>query len=241
MEKAVNLKFIARAGAGLDQIVEEEVLKRGIKLLNAPEGNRDAVAEHVMGMLLTLFNKIHTANAEVKNGIWLREENRGYELNGKTVGIIGYGNNGKTFAKRLSGFDCEVLAYDIIAKEIYADKYAKPVEMDEIFAKADIVSFHLPLTKLTNEMVNNQYIGQFKKNIWLFNLSRGKVVVLNDLLNNLDLGKIKGAGLDVLENENLESFKANQPETYRRLTTHPNVLLTPHIGCLLYTSDAADE
>jgi len=230
LEKALRLKFVARAGAGMDQIVEEEVLKRGIKLLNAPEGNRDAVAEHVLGMILTLFNNIHLANEEVKQGIWEREPNRGHELNGKTVAIVGYGNNGKTFAKRLKGFDCEVLAHDILPNSTYQDLNAKAVGMEEIYQKADIISFHVPLTELTNEMVNTTYLHRFQKPIWLFNLSRGKVVVLKDLLAEIETGKVSGAGLDVLENENLPSFKANQPELYKRLMANPKVLLTPHIG-----------
>ncbi len=230
LENATNLKFIARAGAGMDQIVEEEVLRRGIKLLNAPEGNRDAVAEHVLGMILTLFNKIHTANTEVKNGVWLREENRGYELNGKTVAIIGYGNNGKTFAKRLKGFDCEVLAYDILQRKNYEDENAKAAGMDEIFEKTDIISFHLPLTDNTDQLVDSEYLNKFKKNIWLFNSSRGKVVILKDLLDNIDSGKILGAGLDVLENENMVVFKAAQPEIYTRLMSNPNIILTPHVA-----------
>ncbi len=230
LENATNLKFIARAGAGMDQIVEEEVLKRGIKLLNAPEGNRDAVAEHVLGTILTLFNKIHSANAEIKNGIWLREENRGYELNGKTVAIIGYGNNGKAFAKRLKGFDCEVLAYDILQRKNYEDENARAAGMEEIFEKTDLISFHLPLTDNTDQLVDNEYIRKFKKNIWLFNSSRGKVVILKDLLDNIDSGKILGAGLDVLENENMADFKASQPEIYLRLMSNSKIILTPHVA-----------
>lgn len=230
LERAHNLKFIARAGAGMDQIVEEEVLKRNIKLINAPEGNRNAVAEHVLGSILTLFNKIHTANFEVKNGVWLREENRGYEIEGKTVAIIGYGNNGKAFAKCLKGFDCKVLAYDILPSSEYADENAIPSSMETIFNEADIVSFHTPLTSLTENLVNKDFLQKFKKNIWLFNSSRGKVVVINDLLDAIDNGKVLGAGLDVLPIENLNKFKEKEPKTYERLMNNPKILLTPHVA-----------
>jgi D-3-phosphoglycerate dehydrogenase / 2-oxoglutarate reductase len=238
LSKATKLKFIARAGAGIDQIVEEEVLKRGIRLLNAPEGNRNAVGEHVLGMILTLFNNIHIGNTQVKSGLWLREENRGHELGGKTVAIIGYGNNGKAFAKLLKGFDCEVLAYDILHRQNYEDENAKAAEMEEIFEKADVVSFHTPLTNETDELVDNQYINKFKKNIWLFNLSRGKIVVLKDLLDNIDAGKIKGAGLDVLMNENLKSFKEKEPNIYSRLMASNKIILTPHVGGWTFESHA---
>ncbi|MFN0047730.1 MAG: NAD(P)-dependent oxidoreductase [Cytophagales bacterium] len=238
LSKATKLKFIARAGAGIDQIVEEEVLSRGIKLLNAPEGNRDAVAEHVLGMILTLFNNIHIGNTQVKNGLWLREENRGHELNGKTVGIIGYGNNGKAFAKLLKGFNCQVLAYDILHRQNYEDENSKAAEMEDIFEHADIVSFHTSLTNETDELVNNQYISKFKKNIWLFNLSRGKIVVLKDLLDNIDSGKIKGAGLDVLTNENLKTFKEKEPNIYARLMASDKIILTPHVGGWTFESHA---
>lgn len=230
LEKAEKLRFVARAGAGMDQIVEEEVKKRGIILLNAPEGNCNAVAEHVLGMILTLFNRLNTANTEVKNGIWQREANRGYELNGKTVAIIGYGHNGKAFAKKLTGFECKVLAYDILPTAQYINSHAQPATMEQIFEQADVVSLHVPLTPLTENMVNHSFIHQFKKNIWLFNTSRGKVVVLNDLLDAMDKGKIIGAGLDVLENENLESFQKNQPDLHKKLMNNPKILLTPHVA-----------
>lgn len=230
LSRAKQLEFIGRAGAGLDQIVEEEVLKRGIKLLNAPEGNRNAVAEHVLGMILSTFNNIHSSNQEVKNGIWKREENRGYELSEKTVAIIGYGNNGKALAKLLKGFDCNVLAFDISKNINIYDENATLTQMEEIFLKADVVSFHVPLTHLTTEMVDDAYLSKFNKKIWLFNLSRGKVVVLQDLLDNIDKGKVLGAGLDVLPNENLSEFKSKEPNLYTQLMEHPQVLLTPHIG-----------
>lgn len=227
--KANKLKFIARAGAGMDQIVENEVKERNIILINAPEGNRDAVAEHALGMLLTLFNRFHSADKEVRNGWWHREENRGYELGGKTVGIIGYGNNGKAFARKLKGFDCEVLAYDILHRN-YTDENAKASSMDQIFETADIISFHVPLTVETDKLVTLEYLNQFKKPIWIVNTSRGQVVVLKDLLKAIDLEIVHGAALDVLENENLNNFKSNDPETFHKLIKSNKVLLTPHVA-----------
>jgi len=229
LKRAINLKFIARAGAGMDQIVEEEVRKRHISLINAPEGNRDAVAEHAIGMLLALFNKFNTADREVRNGVWLREENRGIELGGKTVGIIGYGNNGKAFSKRLTGFECEVLTFDILQKN-FNDNNAKAVTMEEVFEKADIVSFHVPLTPITDKLANTEYFKKFKKNIWVINTSRGQVVVLKDLLDMIEVGKVNGACLDVLEIENLIKFKSSDLGTYTKLVNNPKVLLTPHVA-----------
>jgi D-3-phosphoglycerate dehydrogenase len=229
LTKATKLQFIARAGAGMDQIVEEEVIKRNIKLLNAPEGNRDAVGEHAIGMLLTLFNKIHIANIQIRNGVWLREENRGHELGGKTVAIIGYGNNGKAFSKKLKGFDCEVLAYDILEKN-NPDENASFSDMEEIFTKADIISFHVPLTEKTNRLVNSSYIQKFKKNIFIINTSRGNVLVIKDLLKEINKGKVLGACLDVLEIENLSKFKFEDSETYTQLMNNDKVLLTPHVA-----------
>jgi D-3-phosphoglycerate dehydrogenase len=229
LKRAKKLRFIARAGAGMDQIVEDEVRQRNITLINAPEGNRDAVAEHAIGMILSLFNKINTADREVRNGIWLREENRGIELAGKTVGIIGYGNNGKAFAKRLKGFECEVLTFDILKKNVM-DENAKPVSMEDIFERADIVSFHVPLTEKTDRLANEAFFNKFRKNIWLINTSRGQVVILKDLLNMIDQGKVLGAALDVLEIENLSKFKAADIETYTRLINNQKVILTPHVA-----------
>ncbi len=229
LDKATKLKFIARAGAGLDQIVEEEVKKRNIILLNAPEGNRDAVAEHTIGMMLALLNKMHTADAEIRQGIWKREANRGYEIGGKTVSIIGYGHTGKALAKRLAAFDCKILAFDI-NHAFYGDAYANETTMDEIYQQTDILSLHIPLTYHTQHLVNASYLEKFKKKIWLINTSRGPVVNLAHLLNKIDEGKVIGAALDVLENEKIDNFKTTQPELFNRLVTNKKVLLTPHIA-----------
>ncbi|MDX2194937.1 MAG: NAD(P)-dependent oxidoreductase [Cytophagales bacterium] len=229
LEKAVNLKFIARAGAGMDQIVEEEVKKRKIALLNAPEGNRDAVAEHVIGMILCMYNNILRADSEVRSGIWHREQNRGIELGDKTVAIIGYGNTGKTLSRKLSGFACRVLAYDKY-KHFVKNQFATFATLDHIKAEADVVSLHIPLTQDTDGWINYAFLSSFAKPIYVINTSRGGVLVIKDLLQAIDDGKVLGAALDVLETENLEKFKKNDPYTYDRLMTNNKILLTPHIA-----------
>lgn len=229
LEKATNLKFIARAGAGMDQIVEEEVRQRNITLINAPEGNRDAVAEHAIGMILALFNKILISDKEIRNGTWLREQNRGIELGGKTIGIIGYGNNGKAFAKKIRPFDCQVITYDISNRAVW-DRNATPVDMETIFKCSDVVSFHIPLTPKTNNLVNANFINQFTNNIWLINTSRGNVIVLEDVLDAMKDGKILGACLDVLPEENLAKFQKKSPEVYKELMNNPKIILTPHVA-----------
>ena len=232
LDSGKNLKFIARVGAGLESIDTEYAESLGIKLIAAPEGNRNAVGEHALGMLLSLFNKLNQADKEVKSGLWNREENRGTELEGKTVGIIGYGNMGKAFAKKLSGFDCEVLCYDI--KENVGDEYATQVSLKEIQESADVLSLHTPWTLLTDKMVNTEFINSFAKPFWLLNTARGKSVVTTDLVSALKSGKILGAGLDVLEFEKL-SFETlfdseTLPNSLRELFQMDNVLLTPHIA-----------
>ncbi|MFH1321279.1 MAG: NAD(P)-dependent oxidoreductase [Bacteroidota bacterium] len=210
LEKATNLKFIARAGAGMENIDVEYAESKGITCINAPEGNKDAVAEHAMGMLLSLFNNLNRADNQVRKGKWNRELNRGIELSGKTVGIIGYGNIGSAFSKRLQGFDVKILAYDK-----YKTNYIKPLNFqvsdiksriiettfENIFEKTDILSLHVPLTEETKYMVNDEFIKKFKKNIYLINTSRGKIVKTADLVKNMQSGKILGACLDVLEHE----------------------------------------
>ncbi|WP_121665935.1 2-hydroxyacid dehydrogenase [Mesonia aquimarina] len=230
---ANNLKFIGRLGAGLENIDTDFAKKQGIKLFSAPEGNRNAVGEHALAMLLGLLNKLRKADQEVRNGIWKREENRGYELDGKTVGIIGYGNMGKAFAKKLRGFDCEVLCYDI--QENVANKDAKQVSLAEFQQKVDVVSLHTPLTEETKNIVNSTFINSIQKPFWFINTGRGKSVVTNDLVEALKSGKILGTGLDVLEYEktsfeNLFTSKMEMPEAFQYLIEAENVLLSPHIA-----------
>ena len=228
-----HLKFIARVGAGLESIDVEYAEKKGIKLFSAPEGNRNAVGEHALGMLLSLFNKYNQADRQVREGHWLREENRGVELEGKIVGIIGYGNMGKAFAKKLKGFDCEVLCYDIL--EGVGDENAIQVPLRELQQKADVLSLHTPWTPETNRMVNSEFINAFKKPFWLLNTARGKSVVTEDLVKALQEKKILGAGLDVLEYEKgsfeeLFSNKEEMPQALQELLLMENVLLSPHVA-----------
>jgi D-3-phosphoglycerate dehydrogenase len=232
LDAAKNLKFIARVGAGLESIDTDYADKLGIKLIAAPEGNRNAVGEHALGMLLSLFNNLNKADREVKNGLWNREANRGIELDGKTVGIVGYGNMGKAFAKKLKGFDCEVFCFDI--KENVGDENAKQVFLKELQQKTDVLSLHTPWTPLTDKMVNSEFINSFTKPFWLINTARGKSLVTADLVSALKSGKILGAGLDVLEFEKL-SFETlfdsdNLPNSLKELFAMDNVILSPHIA-----------
>lgn len=231
IDKATRLKFIARVGAGLENIDCEYAENKGITLISSPEGNRNAVGEHTLAMLLSLLNKLKKADNEIRKGLWLREENRGYELDFLTIGIIGYGNMGKSFAKKLRGFDCEVICYDI--KEGVGDTNARQVSWAEFCQKADVVSLHTPQTPLTINMVNKKFIDQFQKNFWLINTARGKSVVTTDLVEALQKGKIKGAALDVLEYEKTsfeDFFNGELPETFSYLLNADNVILTPHIA-----------
>lgn len=232
LDAAKNLKFIGRVGAGLENIDCDYAEEKGIYLISAPEGNRNAVGEHALGMLLSLFNKLNKADKEVKQGKWLREANRGLELDGKTVGLIGYGNMGKAFAKKLKGFDVEVLCHDI--KTNVGDANAKQVILKELKEKVDVLSLHTPQTELTLNMVNSSFINDFKKPFWLINTARGKSVVTQDLVSGLKSGKILGAGLDVLEYEkssfeNLFSLD-NMPDAFKYLINSENVLLSPHVA-----------
>ena len=232
LEAAPNLKFIARVGAGLESIDVEYAEKRGIVLFSAPEGNRNSVAEHSLGMLLSLFNKLHTADREVHRGLWNREGNRGVELDGKTVGIIGYGNMGKAFAKKLRGFEVEVLCYDI--KSGVGDENVRQVSIQEFQEKVDVVSLHTPWTPQTNKMINSDFINGFQKPFWFINTARGKSVVTQDLVAALIDGKILGAGLDVLEYEksSFENlFTENHvPEPLQELMFLENVIFSPHVA-----------
>jgi D-3-phosphoglycerate dehydrogenase len=231
LDKATNLKFIGRVGAGLENIDCDYAESKGVYLISAPEGNRNAVGEHALGMLLSLFNKLNKADKEVRQGKWLREDNRGIELNGKTVGLIGYGNMGKAFALKLKGFDVEVLCYDI--KLNIGDENARQVSLKELQEKADVLSLHTPQTLLTTNMVNEAFISQFKKSFWLINTARGKSVVTSDLVEALKSGKILGAGLDVLEYEKASFenlFSSEMPLAFEYLIQAENVLLTPHVA-----------
>ncbi|MGZ3767088.1 MAG: 2-hydroxyacid dehydrogenase [Mucilaginibacter sp.] len=227
IDLAKNLRFIARAGAGMDNIDEDYAGEKGIQLINAPEGNRDAVGEHAIGMLLSLMNNMNRADAEIRAGIWKREANRGYELKGRTVGIIGYGFMGKSFATKLSGFGVNVIAYDKY-KTGFSDQFAREVSMEEIVKHADVVSFHVPLTAETNGLVDDEYLFHFKKPIFLLNTSRGKVVKTQAVLNGIKSGKILGACLDVLE---VEKFPAlGEQAWFEELRQSGKVLLSPHVG-----------
>lgn len=232
LDKATNLQFIARVGAGLESIDCEYALAKNITLIAAPEGNRIAVAEHTLGMILSLFNKLNQADSEIRSGHWSRESNRGYELDGKTIGIIGYGNMGKSFAKKLRGFDVEVLCYDL--QENVGDANAKQVSLEELQQKADVLSLHIPWTPETDRMVSADFIKAFVKPFWIINTSRGKNIITADLVAALQSGKVLGAGLDVLEYEKL-SFETlfqdkNTPEAFQYLLKAKNVILTPHIA-----------
>jgi len=232
LEKATNLQFIARVGAGLENIDCDYAQSKNIQLIAAPEGNQNAVSEHTLGMLLSLFNKLNTADQQVRNGKWIREGNRGYEIEGKTIGIIGYGRMGKSFAKKLKGFDAEVIFYDIL--EGISDANAKQVSLVELQQKADVVSLHIPWTTETNQMVNAAFINNFTKPFWFINTSRGKNVVTDDLVTALQSGKVLGAALDVLEYEKT-SFEnlftdTEIPPALDYLLHSEKVLLTPHIA-----------
>jgi len=232
IDAAQNLKFIARVGAGLESIDIPYAQSKGIHLISAPEGNRNAVGEHTLGMLLSVLNNLQKSTSEVRAGIWNREGNRGVELDGKTVGLIGYGNMGKAFAKKLKGFNCTVFCYDI--KDGVGNKNATQVSLKTLQEMSDVVSLHTPWTKLTHHMVDAQFINAFKKPFWFINTARGKSVVTADLVEGLKSGKIRGAGLDVLEYEkgSFESLFTSEaiPEALQELLKLDNVILSPHIA-----------
>lgn len=231
LKQAKKLKFIGRVGAGLENIDEDYAVERGIAVFNAPEGNRDSVGEHALGMLLMLLHRLNLADLEVRKGIWRREENRGDELLGKTVGIIGYGNMGKAFAQRLQGFGVNVICYDI--KEKVGDTNARQVPMQELFKTTDVLSLHTPQTSETMQMVDEKFIFAFEKPFYLINTARGKSVVTKDLVEGLKEGKVKGACLDVHEYEkaSFENLDFQElPEDFQYLLKADNVILTPHIA-----------
>ena len=232
IDKAEKLKFIGRVGSGLESIDVEYAASKAILCLNSPEGNRDAVGEHALALLLNLLNNICTANNEVKNGIWEREKNRGTEIKGKTIGIIGYGNMGSAFARKLKGFEAKVIAYDKY-RIGFSDENIIEASQQQIFDESDIISFHIPLNNETKFLVDDNYIKRFRKNIFLINTSRGNIVKTDDLVLNLKSGKIRGAALDVLEYEEVSFEKINfntLPEAFQYLANAENVILTPHIA-----------
>lgn len=227
LDLAAQLTFIARGGAGMDNIDEAYAAKRNITLLNAPEGNRDAVGEHMMGMLLSLMNHLQRGHQQIIQGIWAREQNRGFELAGKTVALIGYGNNGQAMAKKLSGFEVEVIAYDKY-KSGFTDAYAREVSMEEVVRHADILSFHIPLTSETKSLVNTEYLYHFKKPFFLLMGARGGIVEIPAVLKALDTGKILGAAFDVLPVEKFPPLA--EQAWYPELVARENVLLSPHVA-----------
>lgn len=229
LRKAENLKFIGRAGAGLDQIDINAVANKGVQIVNAPEGNRDALAEQSLGVLLSLLNNVVRSDKQVRLFSWLREANRGEELANKTVGLLGYGFMAKAFAKRLKAIGCNVIAYDKY-KTNFSDEYVREVGMEEIYRSADIFSIHVPLTEETKGLVDAHYISKFQKEIWIINTSRGKTLVLKGLIEQIEKGKVKGAGLDVVENEKFDSLTANEKEVLEDLFCRDNVILTPHVA-----------
>lgn len=229
LQHASNLKFIARAGAGLDQIDLDYLSKRNIQLFHAAEGNRDAVAEHAIGGILALFNHLIQGDAQVRKGVWDREGNRGYELKGKTVGIMGYGNMGKAFAKRLRGFGVEVLAYDKY-KFDFGTNQVQEVIWEKLKAEADVLSIHVPLTDETRGFFTLEELRSFAKPFWLINTARGEVISFKTLNEALDEGILKGAVLDVLENEKFQKFALEQKSEFEKLASRENVVFSPHVA-----------
>lgn len=240
MKAATSLKFIARAGAGMENIDIAAAERAGIICVNAPEGNRNAVAEHAMGLLLALFNNIVKADNEVRRGLWLREENRGIELEGKTISLIGFGNTGSTMARKLSGFNCRILAVDPYIKiDSSLFPYVEQVTLQHALAESQIISLHVPLTDETRYMVNTAFIETASQNFYLINTSRGKVVSIDALVKGLQSGKIIGAGLDVLEFESVSFENLSEgtiPESFSKLLEMPRVVLSPHVAGWTYES-----
>lgn len=239
IDKAAKLKCIARAGAGMENIDVAYAARKGIACVHAPEGNRNAVAEHALGMLLCLLNNLNRADAEVRRGIWERERNRGIELKGKTIGIIGYGNMGTAFAQRLKGFDVRVLAYDKY-KAGFGTGEVEESGMAELFSESDIVSLHVPLTDETRYLVNDSWIKKFRKDIFIINTARGKCLDTDDLVMNMKTGKVLGACLDVLEYESV-SFENMEPDNFppafQYLIKSDQVVLSPHIAGWTFESN----
>ena len=232
IDKCKNLKFIARIGSGIENIDVDYAKQKGIQIISTPEGNSNAVGEHALGMLLSILNNINSSNSEVKKGIWNRESNRGIELKSKTVGLIGYGNTGKSFAKKLIGFDVNTIFYDI--KKIEKDNYANPVSLNYLKDNSDIISLHISMTEESIGLINKNFIESCAKPFWLINTSRGSCIIINDLVKGLKNGKVLGAGLDVIafEKKSFEKLTVNENDqsNLNYLNSSNNVILTPHIA-----------
>jgi len=232
IDKCKNLKFIARIGSGIENIDVDYAKQKGIQIISTPEGNSNAVGEHALGMLLSILNNINSSNSEVKKGIWNRESNRGIELKNKTVGLIGYGNTGKSFAKKLNGFDVNTIFYDI--KKIKKDNYANPVSLNYLKDNSDIISLHVSMTEESIGLITKNFIESCAKPFWLINTSRGSCIIINDLVKGLKDGKVLGAGLDVIafEKKSFEKLTVNENDqsNLNYLNSSNNVILTPHIA-----------
>ncbi|WP_436516807.1 NAD(P)-dependent oxidoreductase [Ekhidna sp. To15] len=235
IDLATNLKFVARAGAGMDKVDQKYLNVKGIQAINAPEGNRDSLGEHAVGMLLSLLHKIPIGHDEIVKGTWDREGNRGVELRDKVVGIYGVGNMGMSFAEKLRGFACEIIGYDKYKGE-FPGAFIKNVELEELFDRTEILSIHIPLDDQTNKLFTEAYLKKFKKLKVLLNTARGGVLDTQGLINLLEGGDLYGAGLDVLENERLASYNAEEKKLLEKLTGFNNVILTPHVGGWSYES-----
>ena len=232
IERGENLKFIARIGSGTENIDVDYAEKKGIQIISTPEGNSNAVGEHALGMLLSLLNNINSSNKEVQNGIWKRESNRGFELKNKTIGLIGYGNTGKSLAKKLIGLNVNIIFYDI--KSIKKDKYARPVSLNYLKDNSDVISLHVSMTNESNGLIDKDFIESCKKPFWLINTSRGDCVIMSDLIKGLKSEKVLGAGLDVIafEKKSFEKLSVNENDQFSLdyLNSSSNVILTPHIA-----------
>ncbi|MEO9485019.1 MAG: NAD(P)-dependent oxidoreductase [Ekhidna sp.] len=235
IDLAVNLKFVARAGAGMDKVDQSYLNSKGIAAINAPEGNRDSLGEHAIGMLLTLLHKIPSGHKQILNGIWDRDGNRGIELKGKVVGIYGVGHMGLSFASKLKAFGCEVIGYDKFKDDV-ANESIQMVDLKDLFERAEILSIHIPLDDYTKGLFNEAYLRRFKQLKVLINTARGGVLDTQSLIKLLDDGSLYAAGLDVLENEKLGTYSTEEKRQLEKLSSYENVVLTPHVGGWSYES-----